>query len=67
MIELYLVVSLMSGQLQTYKNVQDACSVVESVSSSDRVKLYKETIDRREDVKVEEGSCQPVKQFFSKK
>jgi hypothetical protein len=68
MLELYLVVSLMgsSPSVQSYKDVQDACQAVEQLPD-DRVKLYKETIDRRETVELKEGSCKPIKQFFQAK
>jgi len=66
MLELYLVLMVAGSQpqIQTFKDIQDACAVIEAQPGA---KLYKETVDHRETVTIVEGQCKPVKQFFQVK
>lgn len=61
MIELYLIISIVSGvpKIDTYQTAFDACSNFDPSTQH----IYKQTIDRRDKVTIAEGSCQVIKQF----
>ena len=67
MIELYVLLTLVNGnpKLESFQDIQQACNAFESASSASP-RIYKESLDRKDNATFSEGDCKPLKQFVTK-
>jgi hypothetical protein len=63
MLEVYLLITLATGQPIAYATQKEACATFDGATT----KLYQETIDHKGNVTLTEGTCEVIKQFREKK